>query len=79
MEEEKVPGVEEEVVQPIESGFGGGGDWEAAPAGFAAAAAPTTGWDDAAAAAPNQQWDAATGGANWGDDTAAKETPANTW
>jgi len=69
IEEEKVA-AEEEVVQPTDGAFGGGGDWEAAPAGFAGAAtgAAATGWDDAA---PNQGWDATTGGAQWGDDAAA--------
>ena len=76
IEDEKAP-AEEEVAQPAEGGFGGGGDWEAAPAGFAGATA-AAGWDDAA---PNQQWDANTGGAQWGDDTtgaaaAAKDQPS---
>ncbi|KAM7193374.1 Ribosomal protein S2, flavodoxin-like domain containing protein [Naviculisporaceae sp. PSN 640] len=56
VEEEKLPGVEEEGVAAIESGFQQGGEWEAAAPGFAAAggewseANPST-WD--AAAAPN--------------------------
>jgi len=76
-EEEKVEEVTE-AVPAIESGFGGGGDWEAAPAGFAGAA--PAGWDDAA---PGQQWDSTTGGAQWGDDAAAaaavKEPAASQW
>ncbi len=74
-EEEKLPGVEEEGVVAVETGFATGGDWEAAPAGFAGAAAPAT-WDDAA---PGQQWDAGTGGAQWSDDAAAKEATATQW
>ncbi|OAA60920.1 40S ribosomal protein s0 [Niveomyces insectorum RCEF 264] len=66
-EEEKVAAIEEEPVA-VEAAFGGG-DWEAAPAGFAAATATAAvGWDDAA---PNQQWNAETGGAQWGDEAAA--------
>ncbi|KAI1076374.1 ribosomal protein S2 [Whalleya microplaca] len=69
VEEEKVPGVEEVGPAAIESGaFGaaGGADWEAAPAGFAAAQ-PGGGWDGAtdewagaAAAAPTGEWGPAT-------------------
>ncbi|KAM7204790.1 40S ribosomal protein S0 [Rhypophila sp. PSN 637] len=56
VEEDKLPGVEEEGVAAIESGFQQTGEWEAAAPGFAAAggewseAQPST-WD--AAAAPN--------------------------
>ncbi len=67
-EEEKAAVVEEE---PAAVETFAGGDWEAAPAGFAATAAAATGWDDAA---PNQQWSAETGGAQWGDEATAKET-----
>jgi len=74
VEEDKLPGVEEEGVAAIESGFPtAGGDWEAAPAGFAGAQGGA-GWDDAAAApAQGQQWDAGTGGAQWGDEAGNKE------
>jgi small subunit ribosomal protein SAe len=65
VEEEKVPGVEEEGVAVIESGFPAGGDWEAAPAGFAGATGGD--WGDAPAAG---NWDAAvTTGGEWGADT----------
>jgi len=64
VEEEKLPGVEEEGVAAIESGFPAGGEWEAAPAGFAATGgewsdAPAATWDAAAApavAAPPTEW-----------------------
>ncbi|KAJ9149921.1 40S ribosomal protein S0 [Pleurostoma richardsiae] len=78
VEEEKLPGVEEAGVAAIESGFPAGGDWEAAPAGFAGAA--TTGWDEApaaAAAAPpaaSQTWDASAQGAQWSDEAAKDAT-----
>ncbi|KAK0626359.1 ribosomal protein S2, flavodoxin-like domain-containing protein [Immersiella caudata] len=70
VEEEKVPGVEEEGVVAIESGFPTTGEWEAAPAGFPA----TTGgeWSEAPAAAAT--WDAsAAPTAEWGAE-APKET-----
>lgn len=73
VEEEKLPGVEEVGPAAIESGFGGGGDWEAAPTGTAAA--QPEGWDEAA---PGQQFDSKTGGAQWGDD-AGKNAEATTW
>jgi len=69
VEEEKLPGVEEEGVAAIESGFPTTGEWEAAPAGFAA----TTGaeWSETPAAA---NWDAAAPPtAEWGAE-APKET-----
>lgn len=61
VEEEKLPGVEEEGPVAIESGFpaAGAGDWEAAPAGFPAAtgewsdAQPAT-WESGAAAATGE-------------------------
>ncbi|KAK0706936.1 ribosomal protein S2, flavodoxin-like domain-containing protein [Lasiosphaeria miniovina] len=80
VEEEKLPGVEEEGVVAIESGYpvAGGGDWDAAPAGFAAAGGGE--WSEAQAGT----WDAtaAAGGAapaatapttEWGTET-IKET-----
>jgi len=67
VEEDKLPGVEEEPAAAIEGATFGGGDWEAAPAGFP----QTENWGDAA---PNQQWDAPTGGAQWGDDAAKEAT-----
>ena len=75
VEEEKLPGVEETGVAAIDSGFANtGGDWEAAPAGFAGTAQP--GWDDAAAQPAN--WDsAAQGAASWDEATPAKE--ASQW
>ena len=64
VEEEKVPGVEEEGPVAIESGFAGGaGDWEAAPAGFPAAAAGE--WSEAAPA-------------TWESGAAAATAPATT-
>ncbi|KAL1896841.1 structural constituent of ribosome [Sporothrix stenoceras] len=67
-EEEKVAAIEEEAAPAAET-FAGG-DWEAAPAGFAAAPGAATGWEEAV---PNQQWSAETGGAQWGDEAAPKE------
>jgi small subunit ribosomal protein SAe len=76
VEEEKLPTVEEEGPVAIESGFpAGAGDWEAAPAGFPAAAA-TTEWSEAqpatwetgaaAATAPTTEWaDAAPKESGW--------------
>ncbi|EPE05110.1 40s ribosomal protein s0 [Ophiostoma piceae UAMH 11346] len=72
-EEEKVAAIEEEPVAA--ETFTGTGDWEAAPAGFAAAAPAASGWDDAA---PGQQWNAETGGAQWGDEAAAAPKEAAT-
>ncbi|KAK0704790.1 40S ribosomal protein S0 [Lasiosphaeris hirsuta] len=70
IEEEKLPGVEEEGVAAIESGFPTTGEWEAAPAGFAAT---TTEWSEAPAA-PAATWDAtAPPTAEWGAE-APKET-----
>lgn len=67
VEEEKVPGAEEAVAAPADTGFAAtGGDWEAAPAGFAAASGGN--WDGQAAdewgtaaapAAPTGEWGAA--------------------
>ena len=73
-EEEKVAAIEEEPVAA--ETFTGTGDWEAAPAGFAAAAPAASGWDDAA---PGQQWNAETGGAQWGDEAAAPKEAATQW
>ena len=62
VEEEKLPGVEEEAPVAVESGFQAtGGDWEAPAAGFAGAgSAAPGGWDGAAGeewgAAPNTEW-----------------------
>ncbi|GAB1313543.1 structural constituent of ribosome [Madurella fahalii] len=64
VEEEKLPGVEEEGPVAIESGFpAGAGDWEAAPAAFPAAAATTewseaqpVSWETGAAAATTSEW-----------------------
>ncbi|ERS99266.1 small subunit ribosomal protein SAe [Sporothrix schenckii 1099-18] len=68
-EEEKVAAIEEEPAAAAAETFTGG-DWEAAPAGFAAAPGAATGWEEAV---PNQQWSAETGGAQWGDEAAPKE------
>lgn len=72
VEEEKLPGVEEEGPAAIESGFAtGGADWEAPAAGFAgagAAAAPG-GWDGAA----GEEWGAAAATTEWANEP-AKET-----
>ena len=74
MEEEKLPGVEEEGVAAIESGFPTTGEWEAAPAGFTAAAATTAPaggeWSETQGAA---NWDASAPTAEWGAE-APKET-----
>lgn len=74
MEEEKLPGVEEEGAAAIETGFAtAGGDWEAAAPGFAGAAGGD--WGDAPAT--GQEWGAApataAAAATWGED-ASKET-----
>jgi small subunit ribosomal protein SAe len=70
VEEEKVPGVEEEGVAAIESGFPTTGEWEAAPAGFPA----TTGGEWSEAPAAGATWDAAAAPtAEWGAE-APKET-----
>lgn len=80
VEEEKLPGAEEEGVPAIESGFAAtGGDWEAPAAGFAGAQA--AGWDDAAApVAAGDNW-GATGqpAANWSDEAAPKDAAAAQW
>ncbi|KIH94334.1 small subunit ribosomal protein SAe [Sporothrix brasiliensis 5110] len=68
-EEDKVAAIEEEPAAAAAETFTGG-DWEAAPAGFAAAPGAATGWEEAV---PNQQWSAETGGAQWGDEAAPKE------
>ncbi|RSL86206.1 40S ribosomal protein S0 [Fusarium oligoseptatum] len=68
VEEEKVPGAEEEGPAAIESGFAGtGGDWEAPAAGFAGATG--TGWDGAA----GDEWGAAPATTEW----AASAAPAS--
>jgi small subunit ribosomal protein SAe len=68
VEEEKLPGVEEEGPVAIESGFpAGAGDWEAAPAAFPAAPAATTGeWAEAQPA-------------TWETGTAAATAPTGEW
>ena len=75
VEEEKLPGVDEEGAAAIESGFqtAGADDWSAAPAGFTGAAGGN--WDGA-----NDEWGAtntaapaAAAGAEWGGE-ATKET-----
>lgn len=77
VEEEKLPTVEEEGAAAIESGFAAtGGDWEAAPAGFAGAGAGAAQPAEWSEAATGQQWDAGTGGAQWAED-APKE--ASQW
>ncbi|KAF4976470.1 hypothetical protein FZEAL_6870 [Fusarium zealandicum] len=69
VEEEKVPGAEEEGPAAIESGFQAtGGDWEAPAAGFAGAAATTAGWDGAA----GEEWGAAPATTEW---AASAEAP----
>ena len=72
VEEEKLPGVEEEGVAAIESGFPTTGEWEAAAPGFAAAAPPAAGgeWSEAQGGA---NWDASAPTAEWGAE-APKET-----
>ncbi|CAJ2511394.1 Uu.00g070190.m01.CDS01 [Anthostomella pinea] len=80
VEEEKLPGADEVGPQAIETGtFAAGGEWEAAPAGFAGAAGATAttggaqpGWDGQA-----DEWAGATGApaGEWGA-TDAKE---NNW
>jgi small subunit ribosomal protein SAe len=79
VEEEKLPGVDEEGPAAIESGFqqSGGGDWEAPAAGFAGAAATTSNWDAAAAPAAGEtaDWAASAGqpAGEWANES-AKET-----
>lgn len=79
VEEEKLPGVDEEGPVAIESGFPtAGADWEAAAPGFAGANAAASGWDGAAgeewgAAAPAAAGGAATTGGDWANEP-AKET-----
>lgn len=74
IEEEKLPGVEEEGPVAIESGFpAAGADWEATAPGFAGANA-ASGWDGAA----GDEWGAApaaapAAGGEWANE-AAKET-----
>jgi small subunit ribosomal protein SAe len=73
VEEEKLPGVEEEGVAAIESGFAqGAGDWEAAPAGFPAAtggewseAQPASWETGAAAATTTTEWAEAPKESGW--------------
>ena len=66
VEEEKLPGVEEEGPAAIESGFQqAGGDWDAPAPGLPA---QSSNWDGAA---PN--------GANAVDDWAASGAPATEW
>ena len=73
VEEEKVPGVEEEGAVAIESGFpAGGADWEAAPAGFPAAA--TGEWSEAQPATWESGAAAATAPATEWADSAPKDT-----
>ncbi|OLN86729.1 40S ribosomal protein S0 [Colletotrichum chlorophyti] len=63
VEEEKLPGVEEEGVAAIESGFAAtGGEWDAAAPGFSGAPAGGANWDGAA-----------------GDDWAAGSAPTGDW
>jgi small subunit ribosomal protein SAe len=75
VEEEKLPGVDEEGPAAIESGFQAtGGDWEAPAPGFAGAAATgaaAAGWDGAA----GEEWGAAATGTatEWANEP-AKET-----
>ncbi|KAK1986353.1 ribosomal protein S2 [Colletotrichum cereale] len=74
VEEEKLPGVEEEGVAAIESGFPATGDWDAQAPGFTGAQTGTN-WDGAgdewaaAGAAPTGDWAAA------GDAAAAAAAP----
>ncbi|SPO03844.1 probable 40S ribosomal protein S0 [Cephalotrichum gorgonifer] len=68
--EEKEVVVEEEAAV-VEAGFNAGADWEAAPAGFAGAAAP--GWDAAGA----EDWSApAAAGTEWAGEAAASADAA---
>jgi small subunit ribosomal protein SAe len=70
VDEDKLPGVDEEGAQAIESGFAtSGGEWEAAAPGFAATSGGE--WGDAQA---GQEWGAG-GNAN---TTAAPTTAATT-
>jgi small subunit ribosomal protein SAe len=84
VEEEKLPGVDEEGPAAIESGFQQtGGDWEAPAAGFGAATG--TGWDGAApGAGASEDWAASTAAPAAGTTTewgaAAAEAPKeSTW
>lgn len=72
VEEEKLPGVEEEGPVAIESGFPtAGGDWDAAqPAGFTGTQAAATNWDGA-----EGDW-AAAGAAGASADWAGEATAA---
>ncbi|KAG9257700.1 40S ribosomal protein S0 [Emericellopsis atlantica] len=73
VEEEKLPGVEEEGAAAIESGFQqAGADWEAPAPGFAGA--PATGNWDGAAGAGVEDWAAAGQPATEWSNEAAKET-----
>ncbi|KAM5345828.1 hypothetical protein ACJ41O_011689 [Fusarium nematophilum] len=76
VEEEKAA-VEEEGPAAIESGFQAtsGGDWEAPAAGFAGAAATTTGWDGAA----GDEWGAAPATTEWAATTAAEAPKESQW
>jgi small subunit ribosomal protein SAe len=86
VEEDKLPGVDEEGAQAIETGFAtSGGDWEAAAPGFAGASGGD--WGDAQGA--GQEWaaggnaaaptTAATTG-NWGDGAGdSKPAAAENW
>jgi small subunit ribosomal protein SAe len=67
-EEDKIAGAEEEPAAAVETGFGTGGDWEVAPAGFAAAT-QGTGWDGA-----NEEWSTAPAAAGEWSGEAAKES-----
>jgi small subunit ribosomal protein SAe len=74
VEEDKLPGVDEEGPAAIESGFQNtaGGDWEAAPAGFSGATTGGANWDGAA----GEEWGAsaaAPANTEWANE-AAKET-----
>ncbi|KAK1761098.1 ribosome-associated protein [Echria macrotheca] len=73
VEEDKLPGVEEEGVAAIESGFPTTGEWEAAPAGFAAAGGE---WSEAPAAATNWETTGTAPAADWSAEAPAKES---TW
>lgn len=79
VEEEKLPGVDEDGPAAIESGFvqSAGGDWEAPAASFAGAnAGASTGNWDAAPAGETADWAAASAGQPAGEwaNEAAKET-----
>ncbi|KAF6828785.1 40s ribosomal protein s0 [Colletotrichum plurivorum] len=70
VEEEKIPGAEEEAAAAVESGFpAAGGEWDSG------AAAQATNWDGAAAA--GDDWAAgATGTADWAGETSAAAATA---